>query len=173
MKRAKAVLDSSVIIVLSKLNRLGHLTHLFGEIVIPAAVYEEVCIRGRGLPGDRELREAVEKGIITIRNVRNRPLVIELRRELSVGEAEAIVLALEEEASFVILDDKLARERATEMGLNVIGTLRVLRMFYDKGLMDKQTLVSEIRKLRESGFWVSDNIIRQILENRLLKNGNS
>ena len=164
MKRAKAVLDSSAIIALSKLKRLVHLTHLFEEIMIPAAVYEEVCIKGHGLPGDKELREAVEKGIITIKNVRNRSLVIELCRELSVGEAEAIVLALEEAANFVILDDKLARKRATELGLNVIGTLRVLRMFYDKGLMDKQALVSEIRKLREDGFWVSDDVIRRILE---------
>ena len=65
---------------------------------------------------------------------------------------------------------KLARKRTAEMGLNVIGTLRVLRMFYDKGLMDKQALASEIRKLRENGFWVSDNVIRRILENRPLKN---
>ena len=164
MKRAKAVLDSSVIIALSKLKRLEHLTHLFGEIMIPSAVYEEVCIRGRGLPGDKELREAVEKGVITIKNVRNRPLVVEFCRELSVGEAEAIALALEEGANFIILDDKLARKRAAELGLNVMGTLRVLRMFYDKGLMDKQVLVSEIRKLREHGFWVSDDVIKRILE---------
>ena len=96
--------------------------------------------------------------------MRNRSLVAELYRELSVGEAEAIVLALEERADFIVLDDKLARERAAEMGLNVIGTLRVLRMFYDKGLMDKQALVSEIRKLREHGFWVSDNVIKRILK---------
>ena len=164
MKRAKAVLDSSVIIALSKLKRLEHLTHLFGEIMIPSAVYEEVCIRGRGLPGDKELREAVEKGVITIKNVRNRSLVVELCRELSVGEAEAIVLALEEGANFIILDDKLARKRAAELGLNVMGTLRVLRMLYDKGLMDKQALASEIRKLREDGFWVSDDVIKRILE---------
>ena len=164
MKRAKAVLNSSVIIALSMLKRLEHLTYLFEEIMIPVAVYEEVCIRGHGLPGDMELREAVSKGVITIKSVRNRSLVAELCRELSVGEAEAIVLALEERADFIVLDDKLAREKATEMGLNVIGTLRVLRMFYDKGLMDKQALVSEIRKLREHGFWVSDNVIKRILK---------
>ena len=164
MERAKAILNSSVIIALSMLKRLEHLTYLFGEIMIPVAVYEEVCIRGRGLPGDMELREAVSKGVITIKSVRNRSLVVELCRELSAGEAEAIALALEERADFIILDDKLARERAVRMGLNVIGTLRVLRMFYDKGLMDKQALVSEIRKLREHGFWVSDSVIKRILE---------
>lgn len=39
-----------------------------------------------------------------------------------------MVLALEEEASFIVLDDKKTRKRAAGMGLNVIGTLRVLRM---------------------------------------------
>ena len=150
MERAKAVLNSSVVIALGTLKRLEHLTYFFGEIMIPTAVYEEVCIRGRGLPGDMELREAVSKGVITIKSVRNRSLVVEFCRELSAGEAEAIALALE--------------ERAVRMGLNVIGILRVLRMFYDKGLMDKQALVSEIRKLREHGFWVSDSVIRRILK---------
>ena len=41
--------------------------------------------------------------------------------------------ALEEKADFVAIDDKLARKKAAEIGLNVIGTLRILRMFHDNG----------------------------------------
>ena len=164
MRKAKAVFDSSVIIALSRLGRLRDIAHVFREVLIPTAVYEEVCIRGRGLPGDEELRKAVNEGIISVEEVENRTLVEELRRELSAGEAEAIALALEKRADCIALDDKLARRKALRMGLNVMGTLRILRMLYDEGLMDKQALISEIRKLREYGFWVSDEVVRKILE---------
>ena len=164
MRRAKVVLNSSAIIALSVLGRLEDLTHIFDIILIPTAVYEEICVKGRGLPGDEELRRAVGEGTISVEEVRDRTLVEELRHVLSAGEAEAIALALEEEADYVVLDDKIAREKALEMGLNVIGTLRILRMLYDEGLIDKRALISEIEELRRRGFWVSDEVIRKALE---------
>ena len=93
---------------MSKLGYLREMLHVFNEVVVPAAVYEEVCIRGQGLPGDRSLREAIEEGVVSVKRVRSRSVVEELCQDLSLGEAEAIALALEEEADFVVLDDRLA-----------------------------------------------------------------
>ena len=56
-KKAKVVLNSSVIIALSRLKMLMNLKRIFDELIVPRAVYEEVCIRGSGLVGDKELRE--------------------------------------------------------------------------------------------------------------------
>lgn len=134
---SKVVLDSSVIIALSQLRYLNLLNQIFDEVLIPRAVYEEICIKGRGLTGDSEIRESVKNDLIKVKNIRNKILVNALLDPLALGEAEALTLAVEEEADYVVGDDKLARSRAKAMGLNVIGTLRVLRMFFNAGLISK------------------------------------
>jgi len=45
---SKAVLNSSVIIALSSIGYLNKLKHVFEEILIAKAVYEEICGKGRG-----------------------------------------------------------------------------------------------------------------------------
>ena len=64
----------------------------------------------------------------------------------------------------VVLDDRIARSKVKSMGLEVIGTMALLRRAYDKGLVDRDGLVQALRKLREHGFRISDEIIREVLE---------
>lgn len=161
---SKSVLNSSVIIALSHLGYLNHLKHVFDEVLIPQGVYEEICVKGGGLPGDRELRESVEKGLIRVKKVENRVLVNALLDPLSLGEAEALALAVEEEADYVVVDDRLARSRAKVMGLDVIGTLRVLRLFFDAGLLSKSEFLTALEELRKFGFRISNEIIDKVKE---------
>lgn len=159
---SKAVLDSSVIIALSVLSHLNKLKHLFKETSVPRAVYEEVCIRGRGLIGDAELSEAVKKGVMEVKDVENRTLVNALIDPLAPGEAETIALTVEENTEFIVIDDRLGRKRAKNLGLNVIGTLRVLRMMFDNGLIDKKDFLNSIEKLREIGFRISNKVTEKV-----------
>lgn len=161
---SKVVLDSSVIIALSQLRYLNLLNRIFDEILIPRAVYEEICVKGRGLTGDSEIRESVKNDLIKIKNIRNKILVNALLDPLALGEAEALTLAVEEEADYVVGDDKLARSRAKAMGLNVIGTLRVLRLFFDAGLISKSELLKALEDLRTNGFRISNEIIDKVKE---------
>jgi len=128
----RAVLNSSAIIALSLLKHLNKLRHLFENTIVASAVYDELCIAGRGLTGATELSEAVREGAIGVRGVEDRILVNALTDSLSLGEAETIALTLKERADFIVLDDRSARRKAEKLGLNVIGTLRVLRMMFDK-----------------------------------------
>jgi len=160
---SRAVLDSSVIIALSVLSHLNKLKHLFKETLVSRAVYEEVCIRGHGLIGDSELSEAVKKGVIEIKDVEDRTVVNALIDPLARGEAETIALTVEENAEFIVMDDRLARRRAKSIELNVIGTLRVLRMMFDNGLIDKKDFLNSIEKLRETGFRISNEVIDKVV----------
>jgi len=160
---SKAVLDSSVVIALGSLGYLNKLRHIFGEVLIAGAVHEEICVRGRGLTGERELQEAVKDGLVIVKDVKNRMLVDALLDPLAMGEAETLALTVDERASYIALDDRLARRRAKSMGLNVIGTLRVLRLMYDAKLIDKHQLLESLEKLREIGFRVSDELINKTL----------
>ena len=160
---SKVVLNSSVIIALSTLGYLNKLKQIFKEILIAKAVYEEICIRGRGLIGERELLEAVKNNIIIVKDVKNRLLVNALLDPLAMGEAETITLASEERADHIVIDDKLARRRTKSMKLNVIGTLRILRLMYDAKLIDKHELIKALEKLKETGFRISEDITNRVL----------
>ena len=68
-------MNSSVVIALSTLGYIHKLKNVFTEVLVPRAVYDEICVRGRGLIGERDLLEAVKEGVITVKDVKNRLLV--------------------------------------------------------------------------------------------------
>ena len=117
----KAVSDSSVLIALSTIGQLSVLKHRFTEgILIPEAVWREVVEAGADRPGAREVRAA---GWIQRRSVRDQVYVRFLCTELDTGEAEAIVLARQEQADVVLLDEKEARRVARRLEMRVLGTV--------------------------------------------------
>ena len=80
------VSNASPLINLARIGKLDLLRHLYGELVIPEAVWREVVIEGEGQPGADEIKAAtwIKRQLVT-----NRQLVQALRQELDVGEAEA------------------------------------------------------------------------------------
>ncbi|MEB3788864.1 MAG: hypothetical protein GSR72_03105 [Desulfurococcales archaeon] len=67
-KNKIVVSDSSPLIHLSQIGRLSLLKDLFGDLLIPLAVYREVVVEGRGRPGSDEVRGASWIGVIEIRD---------------------------------------------------------------------------------------------------------
>lgn len=126
------VSDSSPLIALSAVGRLELLKDLFGTVLIPEAVYAEVARTGAGLPGEREVGEA---DWITVRPVGNAGLVRVLGLDLDPGESEAIVLAMESGADLLLVDERKARRVASQLGLNVVGTIGLLVLAKQKGLL--------------------------------------
>ena len=157
------VLDSSAIIVLAEINMANIMEALGMEIIVPQAVYEEVVVKGRSKPGSEELRDLIHRGKVRVLKPRNTALVEALNDPLGIGESEAIALAVEFDCT-VILDDRIARLKAKSMGLAVKGTIGLLRLAYDRGIIDKNKLVQTLRELKEYGFRVSDRIIDEILK---------
>jgi predicted nucleic acid-binding protein len=160
----KAVLDASIIIALSSLGYLAQLKLVFDEILVPRAVFAEVCQTGRHLIGSHELDEAVNKGYIVVRNVDDRVLVNALIEPLGTGESEAIAMASEEQVEYLVMDDRLARRRAESMGLNVIGTLGVLRLMLDREVLSRDEVIKALQKLKELGFRLSDEVMIKALK---------
>lgn len=158
----KAVLDSSVIIALSKTGHLRLLKNLFQEIIIPKAVYVEICVKGKGLKGDRELAKAKSRGEVTVKEPKDRKMVAALIDPLGKGEAEAITLAIEEKADTLIIDDRLARRKATSMGIPIGGTLKVLRTMYDRKLYSLNEFIETVQTLKNLGFYISDDVIKRV-----------
>lgn len=98
----RIVCDSSTIIALEKINHLWLLENFSEEILIPPAVNKEIkSKKGINLPACFRVEEAKDK------------LYIEQnRKNLQIGEVEAITLAKDIKADLIILDDKKARKLA-------------------------------------------------------------
>ena len=80
----------------------------------------------------------------------------------TIGESEAIVLALEEKPNFVLIDDLKARKFAKMYGLKIIGTTGILLEAKKKGLIPEiKPLISE---LLINGIRISSRIIELTLE---------
>lgn len=143
------------------MDKLGN---VFEELLVARAVHWEICVQGHGLIGDAELSESMKRGNVKVKDVENRVTVNSLLDPLGLGEAETIALAVEDDADYVVLDDRLARRRAKSLGLKVIGTLRVLRMMLADGLIGKEELVESLEKLEEIGFRVSSEVVKKALK---------
>jgi len=94
----------------------------------------------------------------------NQELVKALLDPLGGGEAEAIALASSLIPDYLVMDDRLARRKAQNMGLNVIGTLRVLRLMYNKKLLSYENLIESINALETMGFHISEKIIQELIK---------
>lgn len=97
---------------LISLARIGHfylLYELYDELYLPTAVREEVVNFGAGRPGVVEVENAQW---IRVVNISDRQAVDRLRENLDLGESEAIVLAMELQADWLLIDEARGRRFA-------------------------------------------------------------
>jgi len=158
----KILLDSSAVIALSSAGVIEKVTERF-EVFVAGGVYEEVYRRGFCRVGSHELQKLVENKKVQVVSAQDREKVKLLVDPLGTGEAETIVLALENSIP-AVLDDRTARRKAYELGIEFFGTLKVLRFLYDAGDLSKEELVKAIKSLREVGFRISESLISKVLE---------
>ena len=81
----RVVCDAGPLIHLARAGHFQLLQDLFGRVLIPPAVYQEVAIRGKGEDGSNELVHATW---IQQRHPRRSSLVAALATFLGSGEAE-------------------------------------------------------------------------------------
>ncbi|MCX7839508.1 MAG: DUF3368 domain-containing protein [Anaerolineae bacterium] len=154
------VSNTTPLVGLASIQRFDLLKQLFGEVYIPQAVYAEAVVKGREEGGAK--REGSTATWIRVVQVKDRLAVEVLLDEMDVGEAEAIVLAREIGADWVLMDEKKGRRKLLQMGINKIGTLGILLKAKQLGLLP--AIRPEIEKLRQHGFSVSQDVIDAILQ---------
>jgi uncharacterized protein len=116
------VSDASPLIALQQIDELKLLQGLFGEVIIPPAVAREVA--SLSLPPWAKTRSLQQ------------PMAGEiLHASLGAGESEAISLAQEIHANWLLLDERPGRRLAQALGLRVAGTLGLLNRAKEKGLL--------------------------------------
>jgi uncharacterized protein len=115
------VSDTSPILSLTLIGRLELLHEIYGSIVIPEAVRQELMVADHS--GTREVAQA---DWIIMRPIDPSVILKLLQREVDRGEAEAIGLAVQLNAEVLLIDERQARQLAQYLELNVVGLLDVL-----------------------------------------------
>ena len=92
----------------------------------------------------------------------NVKLVQELNENLDEGESEAIALAKELNAEFILIDEKKGRKVAERLGITAIGLLGILLKAKQKHAVKRvMPLLDALRQ--DAGFWISDVLYHDIL----------
>lgn len=97
-----------------------------------------------------------------VRDVAGRIRVADLEAELDLGEAEAIVLAMETNADLLLIDEMLGRQVALREGLRIAGLMGLVVEAKQLGLID--SVRELVRRLEtEAGFRVSNAVKAEAL----------
>src|SRR5262245_14078578 len=114
------VSDTSPITNLALIGYVNLLQQLYGSVVIPQAVSQEIAAVAPRLAGIVDIQK-VEW--LEIRQAEDSALVTSLQLELDRGEAEAIALAIELKADLLLMDERRGRTVAARLGLTFVGLL--------------------------------------------------
>lgn len=143
------VSDASPLIALQQIDELKLLHELFGEVLVPPAVAREVS------------PSVILPEWIKTRSLQQ-PMAGEiLHASLGAGESEAISLAQEVRADWLLLDERPARRLAQALGLRVAGTLGLLNRAKEKGLLKAVRPCAEA--LVRGGFYATPALLKRIL----------
>jgi len=148
--------------ILHELPKFGY------ELVVPIAVVKEIQ-KGRKLTCSR-LNESINKGIIKLYDKFSVDEVSKLKvRHPKLGEGEIQVLILgrrlntEGKEYFCILDEGPATKIALQYGIAKKGTIGLLNLINDLGIINKDKKENLLNLLRHSSFRLKNS---QVSENR-------
>jgi uncharacterized protein len=140
------VSDTSAITALLQIGQAGLLEKLYRQILIPEAVRDELLKNHAALPP-----------FLRSEPVTNFSDVERLLTEIDLGEAEAIVLAKEWRADFLLIDELDGRRVARREGVRFIGLLGVLVQAKQRGFIKSvREMTGELERVAD--FHLSEEI---------------
>jgi len=155
-----AISNTSPLIVLAKSSYLKILRKIFKRVIIPDAVFNEI-FRKEDVTSHK-VKELINFGFIQTKKVKNKELVDFINADIGLGEAEAIVLSLQLNSEYILLDDYKARIYAKERSLNVIGTLGLIKIFQDRNFIGEDAEMI-YKRLASANFWIKKDLFYKIM----------
>ena len=137
--RSVVVADTTPLNYLIVIGRDHLLEEMFGEVLIPQAVLDEL----RHPKAPVAVAEWLKQTPRWLRVLQVGQLDDSIR--LGKGENEAISLALEQNVQVILMDERRGRAAATERGLLPVGTLNLLDLADEKGRLDGLKALDDLR----------------------------
>ena len=156
MPDGPVVANNTPLVALWVLGRLDLLRELYGEVLIPAAVYHEFVATEQALRQSALDRAPWIKVVLLANTQRVRVYV-----GLDQGEAEVLTCAEERGAGLVIIDERKGRRYANRLGIPLTGTLGVLLLAKERGLVT--LLAPLLGELRSAGLYLDPSLVDRVL----------
>jgi predicted nucleic acid-binding protein len=118
------VFNSSPLIFLAKLGYLSHFLDQLSSFYIPQSVADEISTKSDS--ASKTIQSFIKSDALQIHAVALINLAQSLNQRLGRGESDAIVLGIQLNTDYILLDDLAARKEATRLGLTVKGTLAAI-----------------------------------------------
>jgi|SRR3989344_7274008 len=149
------IADSSVLILLAKINQLHLFYRLYPKIIIPKEVKEEILIPEK--EGYLKIQEALEKKNLIVKTPSS-------NNDFGLGKGENAVLNLAMESKdSVIMDDRAAISKAKTLGIRYIRTTDLASQALKRGYLNKNEAKLFIDNLIKAGSYISPNIYIEII----------
>jgi uncharacterized protein len=147
------VSDTSPILNLAAIQQLDLLGVLSPSVMVPPSVAQE--LRHSGF-------NPAESGRLVVQPLLDWKAARRLLSHLDIGESEAIVLAIEQRADLLLIDEKRGRRIATGFGLRVLGLLGLLTEAKQRGVL--KACKPLLDQLITCGFWVARDLYLRFLD---------
>lgn len=153
------VTNTGPLIALATVRQLALLEQMYGSVLVPEAVFQEVTAQGQHRPGAVELASAPW----VIRSTLLMPPDPFLAGNLGKDEAETITLAVQRGARWVLMDDRRAR-RIAELAyrLQVKGVAGILVAAKRKGLIYNVSPL--LAGMQAADYYVSQAVVERALQ---------
>lgn len=139
------------------------LEKLFGQVLIPRAVFNELTMNERFQIEADQIRQ---KHFIVIKPVNNPESADILKRAtgLDQGESEAIVLTDELNADVLLMDEAKGRTVSSQMGLRIMGTIGILMAAYEEQELTSYEMRECIDGLQNAGRHIGQRYYQMLLD---------
>lgn len=151
----KVIANTTPLIALANIDQLELLHKLYGTIIVPQAVIDEIVRE----PAKQRIRSSSWIKVEDIIDTSQKDI---FRARLHAGEVEVMILAREQKADLVIMDDNAAKKTAKFLGLNVTGTMGVLLKAKREGYIEEVKPI--INELVRDGLFISDTVKNYVLK---------
>lgn len=157
------VSDTTPLITLMKAERLDILHELFGEVIIPEAVFSE-------LTGNEAFKAEADiirnRDYIKVVTVKSESQVSFLQRVtgLDLGESEAIIYADEAKADLLLMDEAAGRRVAQNMKLPITGSTGILIRAFQSGIITADEADEAFSRIRSANRHIGESLINKALE---------
>jgi predicted nucleic acid-binding protein len=139
---------------------LDVLRHLYGRVIVPLEVQQELLSAGPNAMGASAFKQA------RWLDCQTQPATLSsyLSNTLDRGEAAVIQTALNLDIPLVCIDEAVGRRVARLSGLTLTGSVGILIKAQQTGF--NVSIQQAIERMREHGIWLNENLISFALGNK-------
>ncbi|MDR0563735.1 MAG: DUF3368 domain-containing protein [Azoarcus sp.] len=164
MSRRVVIADAGPLIALARIELLGLLRKLFGQIIITSAIRNEILPPESTFSDTGLLLRTLDEGWIEVVDALQDGWM-PLNPGVDPGEASAIRIARhwrdKGKAVLLAIDDYAGRREAEAQGITVIGTAAIIGLFKTEGLIPAAS--PQLERLVKSGYFIGPSVIAAVL----------